>query len=73
MDKREDSMAALHNNKSAWSKEGAVCRVRIMRASLKRRLAAEHVFIKAVKRALVFSMDKRGDRRWSIFVYEVTT
>jgi hypothetical protein len=67
-------MAALHNNCSALSKADVVSRVRIMHASLKRRLVAEHVFIKAVERAVVFSLNKRGDVWWSIFfVYEVTT
>jgi hypothetical protein len=61
MEEREDSTAALHNNCSALSKVDAVSRVRIMRASLKRCLAAEHVFIKAVERAVVFFLNKRGN------------
>jgi hypothetical protein len=31
-------------------------------------LALEHVFFKAVERAVVFSPAKRGDKPWSIFL-----
>jgi hypothetical protein len=37
-------------------------------------MAAEHVFIKAVERAVVFFLNKRGDVWWSIFfVSKITT
>jgi hypothetical protein len=57
-------MASLHNNCISLSKAGEVSRVRTMRASLKRCLAADHVFIKAVDREVVFSLNKRGDVWW---------
>jgi hypothetical protein len=54
--KREDNMAALHNNCSSWSETAIVPRVRTMHDVLKRRQTMDQVFFKAIERVLVFSL-----------------
>jgi hypothetical protein len=45
-----------YNNCSVWSETDVVPRVRTMHDGLKRCLATEQVFFKAIERAVVFSL-----------------